>query len=148
MTLRAKAVDHLFQRLAATYCAAWDRSLGAAPVADVKAAWAHELSGFDDKLPMVAWALENLPERCPNVIEFKALCRRAPAPEAPRLPEPKADPERMKAELGKLGTVATAARSQAHDPRGWAKAILAKSQAGQPVGRYALHSAREVLGAR
>ncbi len=27
----------------------------------------------------VAWALENLPERCPNVIEFRNLCRQAPA---------------------------------------------------------------------
>ena len=43
MTIAVEAIDRLFQRLAATYGAAWDRSLGQAPIADVKTAWAHEM---------------------------------------------------------------------------------------------------------
>lgn len=102
MHLPSKAVDRLFERLAATYGAAWDKSLGTAPLEDVKNVWSYELSGFADKMLMIAWALDNLPEKCPNVIEFKNLARKAPAPPVPRLPEPKADPERVKAELAKL----------------------------------------------
>ena len=95
MSLPVQALDRLFARLAATYGAAWERSLGSTPLADVKTAWSHELSGFAGSLNRIAWALENLPPKCPNVIEFKALCRQAPAPDGlcrpdppPRTPDP------------------------------------------------------------
>ena len=91
MSLPAEVIDRLFSRLNAVYGAAWDRQMGNAPLADVKSVWGHELAGFSDKLGMLAWALDNLPERCPNVIEFKHLARRAPVPETARLPEPKAE---------------------------------------------------------
>ena len=59
-----RAVDRLFQRLGATYGADWERSLGVAPINDSKTIWAHELDSFKGSLDRVAWALENLPERC------------------------------------------------------------------------------------
>lgn len=46
MSLPIVAIDRLFARLHATYGAAWDRAMGSVPVADAKAAWAHELGGF------------------------------------------------------------------------------------------------------
>ncbi len=101
MSISIKAIDRLFERLAATYGSAWSRQWSDVPLADVKTAWAHELSGYGGRLEVLAWALENLPERAPNIIEFRNLCRRSPAPEAPRLPEPKADPERLARELSK-----------------------------------------------
>jgi len=130
MTLPIKAIDRLFERLSATYGAAWTRQWLDVPMADVKTAWGHELSGFAGQLESVAWALENLPERCPNVIEFRNLCRRAPAPELPRLPEPKADPERLKRELSKLGEIRAkaAANTGLVDHKAWARRILGAFQ--------------------
>lgn len=147
MSLPLKAVDRLFDRLGATYGAAWDRSLGGAPIGDVKSVWAHELAGFGDKLEMLAWALENLPERCPNVIEFRNLARKAPAPEAPRLPEPKANPERVKAELAKLAPAVSQMkeRTKRDDGRDWARRILARHEAGDKFNPTTLRFAKEAL---
>lgn len=145
MSLPVQALDRLFARLAATYGAAWERSLGSTPLADVKTAWSHELSGFAGSLNRIAWALENLPPKCPNVIEFKALCRQAPTPEAPRLPEPKADPERVKAELAKLAPVRQAVATSQRDGREWARRILARNEAGDRIRPITLRFAKEAL---
>ena len=74
-----KIIDRLFKRLAATYGSEWDRSLSEIPISDTRTVWAHELQVFERSLGRIAWALENLPERCPNVIVFKRLCQSAPA---------------------------------------------------------------------
>lgn len=144
MSMPAQAIDRLFARLAATYGAAWDRSLGSAPLSDVKTAWGHELSGFSERLQDIAWALENLPERCPNVIEFKALCRRAPAPEIPRLVSPPADPERVRAELEKLEPLRM--REHVVDGKAWARSLVARAEAGERIRPISLRFAREALG--
>ena len=149
MSLPAKAIDRLFQRLAATYLSSWTRMLADVPVNDVKAAWAHELAGFENNLDSVAWALENLPERCPNVIEFRNLCRRAPAPELPRLPEPKANPERLRAELAKLADVrAKVVTPNASGGKDWAHRIMNRFNTGDSVRPVSLRFAREALGIR
>ncbi|GAB3188613.1 hypothetical protein [Hydrogenophaga aquatica] len=146
MSLPTKAIDRLFERLAATYGAQWTRQWADVPMADVKAAWAHELSTFAQSLHRIAWALENLPPKCPNVIEFKHLCRQAPSPEAPRLPEPKADPERVKRELAKLGDVRTqTVQTATTDHKAWAKRILARHEAGEKINPTSLRFAREAL---
>ena len=145
MSLPVKAVDRIFARLGATYGAAWDRAMGSAPLADVKTVWAHELAGFAPHLQSIAWALENLPERCPNVIEFRNLCRQAPRDPEPQLPAPQADPERLRAELAKLAEV----RKAAVEPAGakdWAHRILARVEAGERVSRTVHRFAREALG--
>lgn len=147
MTLPIKAIDRLFERLSATYGAAWTRQWLDVPMADVKTAWGHELSGFAGQLESVAWALENLPERCPNVIEFRNLCRRAPAPDLPRLPEPKADPERLKRELSKLGEIRAKAVANTGlvDHKAWARRIVGRYEFGDKVSPPALRFAREAL---
>ncbi|MEN9887043.1 MAG: hypothetical protein RL758_1621 [Pseudomonadota bacterium] len=145
MSLPVKAIDRLFERMAATYGAQWTRMWATVPMPDVKSAWAHELSGYANRLDALAWALEHLPERCPNVIEFRNLCRQAPSPQAPRLPEPQADPQRVAAELAKLGDV----RRQAAEPSGgkaWAHRVLAAFESGQRVSYAALTMARQAAG--
>lgn len=129
-------IERIFERLAATYVSAWDRSIGVTPMIDVKTAWAHELSGFLQSratMKRIAWALENLPERCPNVIEFKNLCRSAPSAEVAELPAPKADPERVKAELAKLAPIRAAAAAMPTDRLDWAKRIIANPQGRTPT---------------
>lgn len=150
MSLPVEAINRLFNRLSATYGAAWTRLWADVPMADVKAAWAHELATFATSLHRIAWALENLPARCPNVIEFKALCRQAPAPDVPRLPEPVADPERVKAELAKLGHVAAAQprESATFDHKFWARRIVARHDAGEKLNPTTLRFAKEALRSR
>ena len=144
MSLPAKAVDRIFARLGATYCAAWERSIGAVPLSDVKTAWAHELSGFAGRLQDIAWALENLPERCPNVIEFRAICRKSPRVELPQL-DVKADPERVQSELAKLATARTVAAGGI-DRKAWARSIMARVDAGERVRPICAKFARQALG--
>lgn len=141
-----RAIDRLFERLGATYGASWEHSIGNAPISDVKTVWAHELEPFKGSLHRLAWALENLPEHCPNVIQFKKLCRMAPSPEVEQLPEPKADPARVAAELAKLAPLrAQAAQPKQKDYREWARIILAN-----PAGRSsaAIQMAKNALEAQ
>ena len=147
MSLHIKAIDRLFQRMAASYGAQWTRQWQDVPMADVKTTWAHELDVFSNSLHRIAWALENLPPRCPNVIQFKDLCRQAPAVDVPRLPEPKADPERVKAEIAKLGDLrAKVVTGGGIDHKAWAKAIMARYHACEKLSPTTLRFAREALG--
>lgn len=147
MGLPAKVIDRLFERLAATYGRQFSLQWDGLPVGDVKSAWGHELSGFAGNLVALAWALENLPERMPNAIEFRNLARRAPAPIVPALPEPPANPERVRQELSRLGglresvTQAIASRSSLM----WAHVIITKAEQGRinpTVHRFARQALR------
>jgi hypothetical protein len=149
MSLPVKAIDRLFERLALTYGAAWVRQWEGLNMNDIKAMWAHELAGYASRLDAIAWALENLPPRCPNIIEFKALCREAPRPQAAPLPEPPADPERVRAELAKLGYMPPGQRASSHvtvDHKAWAKRIIERHDRGEKIRPISLRFAREALG--
>jgi hypothetical protein len=149
MSLPHKAIDRLFERLAATYGSAWTRMWADVPINDAKSAWAHELSGFESDLGSVAWALDNLPEKCMNVIEFRNLCRRAPTPQVPKLPEPQANPERIAAELLKLGEIkknVMSPSSGGKDGRDWARRIMGRFDAGEKLNQTTLTFARQALG--
>lgn len=126
-----EAIDRLFKRLGATYGARWDASLGQTPLSDIKTVWAYELAPFEKQLNRIAWALENLPERCPNAIEFRNLCRQAPSPEAPALPLPKVNPEIAAKVID--GLKASNPTTGRMDARAWAKAILANPQGRTPT---------------
>ncbi|WPB58617.1 hypothetical protein [Xylophilus sp. GOD-11R] len=145
MSLSTEAIDRLFNRLSATYGAAWERSHGTNPMSDVKAAWTHELSGFGNSMKSIAWALENLPERCPNVIEFRNLCRRAPLEEVKLLPVV-TDPEKVAAELLRLGELRSKVAVPAVSQREWAHRIIRRHEAGETVRPISLEFAREALG--
>lgn len=147
MSLPLEAVERLFTRLTATYGAAFTRLYAGQDASAVKSAWAWELAGFASRQGMqsIAWALENLPEQAPNVIQFRNLCRQATAPEAPRLPQPPADPERVRAELARLQPLRDAARKGGVDHRAWARRIVAKHTEGLHVNRTTLHMAQGAL---
>ncbi len=149
-TTKLSAVAHVFKTLAATYGAAWDRSLGQAPLADVMTIWEYQLSPFKQSREakmMILWALENLPERCPNAIEFKALCRRAPAAVLPALPEPQAGPMRMAAELDKLAPLRKmAAQRVVIDYKDWARRLKLRHESGDDLNLNQVRCYRNALG--
>lgn len=142
MSLPLAAVDRLFDRLIATYGRDFLSRYEGVDIGAVKTSWAHELAGFSDRLGLVAWALENLPDRAPNVIEFRALCRRAPVADPPRIDPPPANPERVAAELAKLGGIRKRA---AVDRIDWARAIVNRHQAGDRVDPLPLKMAQSAL---
>ena len=140
--LPADVVDQLMRRLVATYGRRfWAQWEGVEP-ADVKAIWARELAGYIDRPEVFAWAFENLPEQPPNAIEFRNLCRRAPARPVQVLPEAPADPERVRAELAKLQQIL---KPQAGDRLAWARNAIAKAERGEYVSPTAVRAARDAL---
>jgi len=85
-TLKTELVERIFARLIGIYGAQFKSKFSQVEAGvDVgleiaKAAWATELGGFGDKLEAIAYALEHLPtEHAPNALEFRDICRRAPA---------------------------------------------------------------------
>ena len=111
---------------------------------DVKTDWSHELSGFDAHPEAIAYALANLPPKAPTVLEFRAIARRAPQPDAPRLEAPKADPERVAKELAKLAPLRRAA-VQMVGAKDWARRILTRAEAGERIRPICLRFAQEAL---
>lgn len=129
------AIDRIFEVLAATYGAEFTRLYADVPIGDVKTAWLDVLDAFGGpRMTYIAWALKNLPERCPNAIAFRNLCRQAPALEAPQLPEPKADPARLRAELARLQPLRDAAAgATTFNHRAWIGRVLGRVAAGERV---------------
>ena len=144
MSLPEPWVERIFDKLTLIYGQSFLRRWSDIDLEKVKADWAHELSGFQQHPRAIAWALQNLPpEKPPTVLEFRALARKAPAEELPRLEAPKADPERVEAELAKLAPVRDGPRV---DHRAWARTLVARSEAGEKVRPVSLRFAREALG--
>lgn len=145
MSLPQPWVDRVFDKLTLVYGQSFLRRWADIDLAAVKADWAHELSGFQQHPRAIAWALQNLPpEKPPTVLEFRALARKAPAEELPRLEAPKADPSRVNAELAKLAPVR---ERPGVDHKEWARTLIARADAGEKVRSISLRFAREALRA-
>jgi hypothetical protein len=139
-------IDRLFERLSMTYGIAWDNSIGTAPLNEIKSFWLHSLSGFmqsKESMQAISWALGHLPERPPNLVQFKNLCYQAPAVEKPQLSAPPADPVRVSNELAKLATMRIGA--QKIDPKDWARKILGDYAAGVKKSPAVVEMARNAL---
>jgi len=145
MSLQLKAIDRIFERLTATYGRDFTSRWEGLDQNTIKSSWSHELSGFENALPMIGWALENLPERAPNVIEFRSLCRKAPAVEKPRLEAPKFD-KAIAAMVTEGLRKTIAATPTNHDPRAWAHAILGRHKDGHKISPAVVQMARQGLG--
>ena len=74
--MNLKVIDALFDKMFMVYGSEWSKKWEGRPIQETKGAWAAELSG--STVEQVKHALENLPERPPNLIQFKALCQHAP----------------------------------------------------------------------
>lgn len=147
MSLSPQVTDRLFDRLTTTYGRDFMGRWEGLDANAVKSSWAHELAGCAQCLDVIAWALENLPEKAPNVIEFRALCRRAPAKVVPALPAPPADPARVAAELAKLRATEQGGAGQSRvDGREWARAILRRVASGERLPPTVAAMAQGALG--
>lgn len=120
MPLPSAWVDRLFAKLAVTY---GQRFLGLYSGLDleaVKADWAHELDGLQNRPEAIKHALEHLPtDQPPTVLQFRALCRNAPTAHQ-ALPSPKGAPDQ------RLMAKVKAAISRPEDPKEWARRLARK----------------------
>jgi hypothetical protein len=145
MSLPTPWVDRIFDKLTLIYGQSFLRRWADIDLNAVKSDWAHELAGFAQHPRAIAFALENLPpERPPTVLEFRAMARRAPAEDLPRLPEPKADPARVAAELAKMAPLKVDHSRIRLGRTDWAHRILARHAAGGRVTRTVLAMAEDV----
>jgi hypothetical protein len=100
MSLPITWIEDLFAKLALTYGRDFIGQYEGLDLSLVKSNWAHELAGFEQHPQALAFALRNLPsERPPNVLQFRALCRRLPPPQFVALPAPTSDPHLRQAVL-------------------------------------------------
>ena len=102
-TLPLAWVEKVFRKLTVVYgrdfMARWEGQ----EINDVIEDWAEELAGFVNWPEAIAWALKNLPDsKPPTVLEFRALCFKAPKPDRLALPEPAADLVFAKQVLGQV----------------------------------------------
>ena len=144
MSLPTPWLDRIFDKLTLTYGQQFLRRWQDIDLNAVKSDWGHELAGFAQHPRAIAWALQHLPiDKPPTVLEFRALARKAPPEDAPKLEAPKADPSRVAAELAKLAPVRKARLYV--DGRGWARTILAREAAGDRLNPTTLRFAREAM---
>lgn len=101
-------VEKIFQKLSLVYGRDFLSRWEGQDLAEVQADWAHELAGFINSPHAIKHALENLPEKPPTVLQFRAVCRLAPMPSTLRLPEPSLTPEQIAANVIRLREVKAA----------------------------------------
>lgn len=87
MKLQKNWANHLFMRLSGVYGAEFTnkfkrivngQDVGLEAAIEV---WSDELGFCAEQPELISWALKNLPEKAPNAIEFKRLCKSAPRAE-------------------------------------------------------------------
>ena len=142
MSLPLRATERLFDRLNATYGRAFMGQYEGMDGRAVMSVWAHELGGYAESLGPIAWALENLSERAPNVIEFRNLCRKAPQSDGPpMLAGPPVDPELAKMILAKL-------REPKDKPgmKDWAHALRKRHAAADRLNANQIRCYKNALG--
>lgn len=139
----ATLVNFLFGRLHTVYTAAWKRQIEGVPESDLKSNWGYELAWTFGKPEVIRYALENLPERPPNAIEFRNLCRKAPVAKAPDEADftKPAHPSVIKAVLAQHAPAPTGQSCGWQ----WARDAVRRHEAGDRIGVYALKSARQAL---
>ncbi len=148
MSLPIPWVDKIFLKLTLVYGREFIGRWEGLEIADVKTDWGHELAGFENWPEAIAHALATLPPgRPPTVVEFRELARKAPRKKLIALPEPPADQARVAAELEKLAAITgkKGARVGQIDHKAWARALIAREEAGEVLNPTVSRFAREAL---
>jgi hypothetical protein len=148
MALPTAAIDRLFDRLAMSYGTEFTNKWGTLSSVDVKSHWAHELGIFVDNLHAIGWALKNLPDRCPNLIEFKTLCKQAPRPSTMALDAPKAPVEVVDRVLAEIAAKALQTPKDEFgnvDHKRWAKKLKARHEQGERLSLFQIRCYKSAL---
>ena len=145
MSLPITVIERLFQRLDATYGSEFINKWENVSIIDVKSAWAHELAFCADNLKAIGWALENLPERCPNLIVFKNLCKQAPKPQQQALDAPKAPVEVIDREISKMLATMVKRPADTIDHKRWAKRLKERHEKGENLSPYQINCYKVAL---
>ena len=148
MTLPIAAVERLFDRLSMTYGTEFKNKWSGFPLSDVKTAWGYELAQFADNLNAIGWALKNLPERCPNLVEFKSLCKQAPRPSTIALDAPKASIEvvdKVLAEIALKAFKKPVDENGKTDHKQWAKKLRDRHARGENLSVYQIKCYKTAL---
>jgi hypothetical protein len=90
MNIDINVINRLFWRLSNTYGVSWDSMWSLNEINEIKELWVSELQNFS--IEDFRWALDHLPEKPPNLIQFKKLLKDAPEPFKQYLPPPKGVP--------------------------------------------------------
>lgn len=94
-----QVIEMIFKKFGVTYGNAFFDQYRNVQIQEVMQNWAKELAGF--RPHEIAYGLECLPDKPPNVIQFRAVCRMAPPPIVKMLAAP-IDKERGLQEISKL----------------------------------------------
>lgn len=129
MSLPLPWVDKIFEKLTLSYGRNFLGQWEGMDLNAVKSDWCHELSGYDRMPEAIAYALQNLPERPVNVIEFRKIAKSAPLPDVPRVEVAKASPERVAAELRKLAPLRANHATGNRSDTAWAARLKEKDEA-------------------
>lgn len=144
MSLPLEVIDRMFARLVATYGRDFSARWEGLDQNAVKSSWGHELAGYENNLKAIAYALENLPERAPNVIEFRNICRRAPSVQSLQLEPPKFD--KAIAAMVMNGTRKVLESTPKAEHKAWAHRILADVKAGMKRSPTVIQMAENAVG--
>jgi len=148
MSLPVAVIERLFQRLNATYGSEFINKWDNVSMVEVKTAWSHELAFCADNLNMIVWALVNLPAKCPNLIEFKLICKQAPRPEHFAIEAQKAPADIVDKELArtaqelfkpKVNTQGTVEHKR------WAKSLKTRHENGEKLSIYQISCYKTAL---
>ena len=148
MSLSIKAIERLFDRLSMTYGTEFKNKWNGIPLNEVKSQWSHELGIFSDNLNAIGWALQNLPARCPNLIEFKSLCKQAPRTSTTALDAPKAPAEVVDRVLAEIAATALKTPKDENgnvDHKRWAKKLKARHEKGEKLSLYQIKCYKTAL---
>jgi hypothetical protein len=141
MSLPDGWIDRIFTKLTLTYGQAFLRQYDGVEMADVKANWGHELACFQQSPDAIRHGLEHLPERPPNIVQFRDLCRIPVKPVLLTNDLPPVDP--------KMAALVKDALSKAErriGDREWAERLKSKELAGARLTQYQRACWREALG--
>ncbi len=145
MSLPEAWIDKIFEKLVLVYGTDFMNRWRGIEVEKVKADWAHELAGLSQSPEAIKHALQHLPPgKPPTVLEFRDLARRVPLPTFQQLPPAKVSPGVLSAELKRIEQIRQTGSTSA-DPKAWARKLIARHEAGQPVRPRSLAMAREAL---
>jgi hypothetical protein len=103
--LPSEWVDVIFTKLTMRHGRDFLSRYEGVDLAAVKADWAEELAGLQNRPGAIKYALELSVAKAPNVIEFRELCSRAPVRANLSLPAPRADQDVIDRALRKASEV-------------------------------------------